>query len=432
MQRTKLITTIGPATDSKEQLEALLLNGAGIARLNFSHGTDAWFLDTLQKIQEVQKTHKRALGTLVDTKGPEIRTQNLDQARIIEAGEEYTIGYVQDTKADIPVDYPHLTRDVAVGQRILIDGGTLTMHVTGHKDTMLLARAEQSGSITSRRHVNVPGVHLDLPILDSNDERLLRLTIEAGADMVALSFVNRPEDLATVRTFLSTITDRYIPLITKIETQNALDAIDAIVEASDGIMIARGDLGIEIPMELLPSAQRLIMQVCQRHRKPCIVATHMMKSMTEHPTPTRAEILDVGHAVYDGTDAIMTSEETSVGAYAQETVQLMTRIARATEESLLKSPAWALTIPGEHTAPEELLQRVQEINPQAIVYHPKSLEDIQKMAAYRLPLPCLFASTDPLLRQYASLCYGQFSTEKDTDALAAELFQEPTPALLHW
>lgn len=409
MHKTKIITTLGPATDSPEQLKNLLASGSSIARLNFSHGEDVWFSDTIAKIKAVNALHERPFSILVDTKGPEIRTRDTEKPISITGDQTYTIGFDAESKADILVDYPHLLRDIPVGQQVLIDGGTLTMHVTGHEKDKLVVHAEQSGSITSRRHFNVPGIHLDLPVLDTRDERLLKLSIEAGADMVALSFINQAKDIELVRKFIANITDRHITLIAKIETQMGLDRIEEIVQASDGIMIARGDLGIEIPMELLPTAQRHILAVCHRHGVPCIVATHMMKSMTENPTPTRAEIMDVGHAVYDGADCIMTSEETSVGAYPMDTVRLMARIAAATETSMYKQPAWH--VPTLHRATPRFLQsalrKVMKQDANILVYAAESMATVRHMAALRLPVPCIALTRDPVVAKYAALCYGQ-------------------------
>lgn len=424
MHKTKIITTLGPATDSISQLTKLHSAGSSIARLNFSHGDDSWFTETIKNVEAVSAKHQRAFSIMVDTKGPEIRTRDTAEPVVIEEGKEYTIACDPASKADIHADYPYLTRDIPVGQLVLIDGGTLTMHVTGHKEDMLVVRAEQSGVITSRRHFNVPGIHLDLPVLDSNDERRLKLTLE-HADMLALSFINKPEDLEKVRAFIATVTDRYIPLIPKIETQMGLDRIEDIVQASDGIMIARGDLGVEIPMELLPTAQRHILAICHKYSKPCIVATHMMKSMTDNPTPTRAEILDVGHAVYDGTDVIMTSEETSVGKFPIETIQLMSRIAAATETSMLKQPVWSA--PTLHpSTPEFLKKAIKELEKHqgnVLVYDAPDRETIRLVAALRLPVCCIAVCADKDVARYTALNYGQYGclSHDKAEALAKEL-----------
>lgn len=410
MQKTKLITTIGPATDSPEQLKKLLSSGATIARLNLSHGKDEWVVALIERIKTLNMTHERPLAILLDTKGPEVRTAETDQVVTIEKDASYTMGLVEDMGADIRVDYPHLVRDISVGQQLIIDGGAIMMHVTGQEGGRLIVRAEQSGTITSKRHMNVPGVHLDLPILDEADMRRLKLGIEAGADMIALSFLNKPEDIDTVRAFVRTVTDRYIPLIPKIETPMALDDIDAITKASDGIMIARGDLGMEIPLEKLPTAQRHILAVCHRHGVPCIIATHMLKSMTDSPTPTRAEVLDVGHAVYDGADATMLSDETTAGQYPIEATSLMARIAGATEESIHQRPVWAAPTlhPSIPQFLKEAIQKLEAKQGNLLVYEATDMSVVRLVASLRLPVHCIALTDDLTTARFTALTYGQY------------------------
>jgi len=432
MHKTKILATLGPVSDHLPQLQALHASGMSIARLNFSHGTDSWFTDTIDALHELNATHARKISILVDTKGPEMRTRDVVEPIHVEEAGAYSMGFDPASGADILVDYPHLIRDIHVGQTILIDGGTIVMHVTGTTENTLLVRSDQSGIITSRRHVNVPGVHLDLPILDSNDERLLRLCIDKGIDMVAMSFVNTAAQVEEVRRFIQTITDKPLTLVSKIETQTSLDNLEDIVRASDGIMIARGDLAMEIPLELLPTAQRQVLAVCHRHSVPCIVATHMMKSMTDSPTPTRAEILDVGHAVYDGTDAIMTSEETSVGKFPAETIGLMARIAAKTEESVFWQPIWsAPTLHPQIPHPvEEMMNRLTQGCAQVLVYRASNPAALRLLASLRLKIPCIAIAPDEATARYAALAYGQYgvhaeaNTEEELDAASLPLRRE--------
>jgi len=412
-------------------LEKLHASGMSIARLNFSHGTDAWFQNTIAQLHALNDNHQRKVSILVDTKGPEMRTCDVETPIEIVEGGAYSVGYAKDSGADILVDYPHLLRDVPVGQAILIDGGTIIMHVTGITEKTLLVRSEQSGQITSRRHVNVPSIHLDLPILDANDKRLLALTLNSGVDMIAMSFVNTAAQVEEVRAFIADFVNHPFALIAKIETQMALDNIESIASACDGIMIARGDLAMEIPLELLPTAQRHILSVCHRLQVPCIIATHMMKSMTDNPTPTRAEILDVGHAVYDGTDAVMTSEETSVGHFPAETIGLMARISAKTEESMQNQPAWET--PSIHhglTKLEHIRANLAASKAEALIYAASSFTAVRLMASLKLPVPCIAVAQKTSVARYAALNYGQYglvgsgSSEKDLQDVARPLLRE--------
>jgi pyruvate kinase len=335
MRKTKIICTLGPATESNEVLRQLMEAGADVFRLNMSHAKHEWVRDLVPRVRQLSRELARPLAILLDTQGPAIRTGEVAQEIELNPGDilEITVaGAKSEMPNSVTVNYDGLIDDVAVGNKVLIDNGVLQLVVT-HKDAeRIRCRVLTPGTLGSRRHINLPGVHVNLPPLTEKDLADIDLGVEMGADYVALSFARQKSDLQALRKVLSKKKST-AKIFAKIEEQSAVKQIDEMIQTADAIMVARGDLGIEIPMEELPIIQRRIVKRCLHFGKPVIVATHMLESMIENPVPTRAEITDVANAIFEQADAIMLSGETSTGRYPVECVKVFDRVARRIERS---------------------------------------------------------------------------------------------------
>jgi len=337
MRRTKIIITLGPSTDFPEMLEKLIENGVSIFRLNMSHAKHDWVRRVCTDIKAISAKLDKAVGLMLDTQGPEIRTGELGEALQLKPGDKFDFtvrGTVSQEEKSVDTNYDDMVNDINVGDVVLVDSGVIRMKVLSKEEKQIHCEVLTQGSLTSRRHINLPGVKVNLPALTAKDIADVDLAVELKMDYIALSFVREAQDVSTLRALLKAKSpDRAIRIIAKIEDQLAVQNFDSIMHASDGIMVARGDLGIECPYEELPIIQRRIVKECLKHKKRVIVATHMLESMIQNPMPTRAEITDVANAVHEQADAIMLSGETSVGRYPLECIQVMDRIAERIERS---------------------------------------------------------------------------------------------------
>ncbi len=336
-RHTKIIATLGPATESKEMLAKLILAGVDILRLNMAHASHQWVQDAMWFIREASSEVGRHVGVMMDVKGPEIRTGKVEKPIEVQTGArfEFHVEGVAPT-GDMPavsVNYPGLPADLELGATVLIDSGLIRMQVIEKSETHIRCEVLTPGSIGSKRHINLPGVFVNLPCLTQKDEDDLQAGVRAGIDFVALSFVRQAEDVRTLRTYLKNLGST-AKIISKIEDQAGVRNMIEIIEESDGIMVARGDLGIEIDYQKLPLVQTEIVAACQAAGKPVIIATHLLETMISSPMPTRAEISDVSNAVREKADAVMLSGETTVGAYPLESVQVMKNIIESIEPSV--------------------------------------------------------------------------------------------------
>jgi len=336
-RHTKIIATLGPATESKEMLAALINAGVDILRLNMAHATHQWVKDAMWFIREVSTEVGRHVAVMMDVKGPEIRTGKVERPISLAIGDrvEFHIEGAEPT-GDLPfvsVNYPGLPGDLEVGNIVLVDSGLIRMKVFEKDEARIRLEVLTPGELTSKRHINLPGVQVNLPALTEKDEADLRAGVEAGIDFVALSFVRQAEDVHTLRRLLDSLGSK-ARIISKIEDQAGVRNMVEIVRASDAIMVARGDLGIEIDYHKLPLVQTALVQACQADGKPVIIATHLLESMITSPMPTRAEISDVSHAVREQADAVMLSGETTVGAYPLESVQVLKNIIQSIEPTV--------------------------------------------------------------------------------------------------
>jgi pyruvate kinase len=331
-RHTKIVATLGPATESPEQLEKLILAGADVIRLNMAHATEEWVLERVARIREVSRRVERQVAVMMDVKGPEIRTGTIAEGIDLAVGDDfafYTKAPVEPIHG-VDVNYAGLAADVNVGAVMLVDSGLMRFEVISKDETTVHCRVLTPGRLGSRRHINLPGVDVNLPALTEKDRRDVRAGVQAGMDFFALSFVRKGEDVRELRDFLKELKSE-ARIIAKIEDQAGVRNLDEIVREADAVMVARGDLGIEIDYHRLPQVQTQIVEACLAQGKPVIVATHLLESMISSPMPTRAEISDIANAVRERADAVMLSGETTTGLYPLECVEVFKQIIASTE-----------------------------------------------------------------------------------------------------
>ncbi|CAF0698047.1 pyruvate kinase [Candidatus Methylacidithermus pantelleriae] len=334
-RRTKIIATLGPASESPDMIRLLIERGVNVFRFNMSHAGHAWVREKCALIREIAFELDRCVGLLMDTQGPAIRTGDLQHDVALRPGDmfTFTVGGVDSSASpSVSVNYEDLPKDITQGDIILVDNGVIRMKVLEKSDTFLRCEVLTPGVMGSRRHINLPGVRIRLPALTDKDLADVALGIECGMDFFALSFVREPEDIQKLREFLASKGAEAM-VISKIEDRLAVENLFSIIDVSDAVMVARGDLGIECPYEELPIIQRRIVKTCIAQLKPVIVATHLLESMVQNPVPTRAEITDIANAVYEQADALLLSSETAAGRYPADCVSVLDRVAVRTERS---------------------------------------------------------------------------------------------------
>ncbi len=342
IRRTKIIFTLGPATESEEMLEKILRAGADVVRLNMAHATHEWTRTTIRRVRAVSQRAGRDIAIMMDIKGPEIRTGDVKVPIELKAGEsfDFTVrpgspGENAEEIRSVDVNYQNLINDISVGDIVLVDNGLLRFEVLEKRERHIRCKVLTPGQLTSRRHINLPGVKVNLPSFTDKDRADALVGLEEGVDFIALSFVREAADIELLREFLQSHGSR-VRIIAKIEDQSAIANLEQIVHACDALMVARGDLGIECPFEELPIIQRRAVKSCQAAGRPVIIATHMLESMIVQPMPTRAEITDAANAVYERADCVMLSGETTVGRYPLECVQVLAQIALRIEADQLE------------------------------------------------------------------------------------------------
>ena len=334
MRKTKIICTLGPATDQGDVLEQLILNGMDVARLNFSHGTHEAHKKRLDHLKELRKKHGIPVAALLDTKGPEIRIGTFKEGKaVLEAGQDFclTTRAIEGTDQEVSITYENLPNEVVPGTNILIDDGLIEMTVTSIDGPDIHCTVKNGGDISDRKGVNVPDIELKIPYLSERDKEDIIFGIRQDFDFVAASFTRTARDIKQLRRLLKANGGENIRIIAKIENSQGINNIDSIIEAADGIMVARGDMGVEVPEEDVPVIQKVIIRKVFQAGKIVITATQMLDSMMKNPRPTRAETTDVANAVYDGTSVLMLSGETASGAYPVEALKTMARIAERAE-----------------------------------------------------------------------------------------------------
>lgn len=333
-RRTKIVATLGPATESDEMLTALLRAGVDVFRLNMSHAHPDWVQAIVPRLRTLAERQGRLVAVLLDTQGPAIRTGDLPEKLELHPGDTFVFtvgGHRSSERLSVDVNYDGLVHDLHAGDTVLVDNGLMRMQVLSTDEHQVVCRVLTAGLLGSRRHINLPGVKVNLPAITEKDRNDLRAGIAVGVDYIALSFVREAADVRMLRSLLADQGASQIGVVAKIEDQSAIRNLDEIIAVSDGVMVARGDLGIECPYETLPLIQRQVVRAAQLAMKPVIIATHLLESMIQSPMPTRAEITDVSNAVYENADAIMLSGETSIGRYPLGCIEVLQRVAQRVE-----------------------------------------------------------------------------------------------------
>ncbi|MCE1173429.1 MAG: pyruvate kinase [Propionibacteriales bacterium] len=429
MRRAKIICTIGPATDSAEKLVELVKAGMNIARLNMSHGDHVLHAQRVEWIRDAARIAGRPVGILADLQGPKIRLGNFeDGAADLEPGQRFVITTedVLGTAERASTTLKTLTDDVSVGDQILINDGAIELVALEVTDTDVVTEVLVGGKVSNHKGINLPGVPVSVPALSEKDERDLRWALRHGVDMVALSFVRSASDIEPVRKVMES-EGRQVPVIAKLEKPQALENLDAVIDTFDAFMVARGDLGVELPLEDVPAAQKRIIDAARIWAKPVIVATQILESMITAHRPTRAEASDVANAILDGADALMLSGETAVGDYPIQAVEVMSRIICRTEaEGLDKVRALAWN---PHTTPgvisKAAVEVAERVNAKYLAAFTISGDTPHRLARLRSEVPIMAFTPLPKTAQELTLCWGvqSFVTPEytDTDSMVASV-----------
>ncbi|MEN2765583.1 pyruvate kinase [Ornithinibacillus xuwenensis] len=416
MRRSKIVCTIGPASESVETLVNLIEAGMNVARLNFSHGDFEEHGARIQNIRQAAEMTGKTVAILLDTKGPEIRTGNFKegQADLVQGNTVYiSMNEVEGTAERFSITYPGLIDDVHVGSRILLDDGLIELEVVeiDQSNKELKTVALNSGLIKNKKGVNVPNVSVNLPGITDKDAKDIEFGIEQDIDFIAASFVRRPSDILEIRELLEKHDANHIQIIPKIENQEGVDNIDSILEISDGLMVARGDLGVEIPAEDVPLVQKELIRKCNTAGKPVITATQMLDSMQRNPRPTRAEASDVANAIFDGTDAIMLSGETAAGNYPVESVQTMNNIAVKAEtaldhQAILKNRSQSVDMTITDAISQSVTHTAMNLSVSAIITPTESGHTARMISKYRPQAPIVAVTYSQRVNRQLSLVWG--------------------------
>jgi pyruvate kinase len=408
-RRAKIVCTLGPAVDGAERLRELVAAGMDVARLNFSHGEHAEHQQRLGWVREAAAALQKPVGVLADLQGPKIRLGRFKDSPVQWANGEtvvITSEEIEGTHDRVSCTYQRLPEEVRVGDRLLIDDGKVAVEVTAVEGPDISCRVTEGGEVSNNKGVSLPNVAVSVPALSEKDAADLRFAMELGVDFVALSFVRSPDDIKLVHAIMDEF-GRRVPVIAKIEKPEAVARLDSIVNAFDGLMVARGDLGVEMPLDQVPLVQKRAVQLCREQAKPVIVATQMLDSMIENARPTRAEASDVANAVLDGADAVMLSGETSVGKYPVITVQTMARIVATTEAGdftvprLMHDPK---TRGGAITNAASNIARA--INARALVAFSQTGDTVRRLARLHCELPLLAFTPEPAVQNQLTVSWG--------------------------
>lgn len=414
MRKTKIVCTLGPATNDVEIMKQLIQNGMDAARINFSHGTYETHAETIAKLKQAREELNAPIPLILDTKGPEIRVKTFKEDKVrLEEDATFTLT-TREVEGDVnivSVTYADLPRDVHRGSRILIDDGLIELKVEDITETDVVCKVVNGGVVKSRKGVNLPGVEVNLPSLMEKDIEDLKFGVENGFDIVAASFIRSAEDVLKIRRVLEENGGGQMHIISKIENQQGVENIDKILEASDGIMVARGDLGVEIPPEEVPLVQKILIAKANRIGKPVITATQMLESMVHSPRPTRAEANDVANAIFDGSDAIMLSGETAAGAYPLEAVATMARIALKAESAVDYAAKLANTTEPARVNITNAISMAAcataaELKTAAITTVTKSGFTARMISRYRPACPLIASTSDETVWRQMNLIWG--------------------------
>lgn len=428
MKKTKIVATIGPASENEEVLRKLIAEGINVCRLNFSHGTHEEHRKKIELIKKLRKELDIPMGIMLDTKGPEIRLGDFEGEILLKPEKEFTLT-TRDIMGDEnigSISYKELYKDIKTGDRILIDDGLVELKVTAIKGEDIVTEVQNSGLISSHKGVNVPGADLNLPILTEKDVSDLKFGVEEDVDFIAASFVRSKEDVIEIRKVLEESKDYTTKIISKIESKKAVELIDEIIDVSDGIMVARGDLGVEIETEAVPIIQKEIIRKCNIAGKFVITATQMLDSMMRNPRPTRAETNDVANAVLDGTSAVMLSGETASGKYPVESVRTMRKILEYTErtidhDEILKNRMKDVETSMTNSIGKSACQVAKDLDAKAIITATTSGNTSKAIAKFRPKTEIIASTPFEKIKNQLSIVWGvnpvKVPSFKDTDNL---------------
>lgn len=430
MRKTKIVCTIGPSSESLENIKKLIMAGMNVSRLNFSHGDFEEHGNRITTIRKASEELGKSVAILLDTKGPEIRTGVLKEDSLELVQDEFITLTTEEIKGDkdrISITYENLPNDVEVGSTILIDDGLIGLTVVDIQGTEIKCRIVNGGTIKSKKGVNVPGVAISLPGITEKDANDIKFGIEQGIDFIAASFVRKASDVLEIRQLLEKHNASHIQIISKIENQQGVDNLDEILEVSDGLMVARGDLGVEIPAEDVPLAQKMMIEKCNIAGKPVITATQMLDSMQRNPRPTRAEASDVANAIFDGTDAIMLSGETAAGKYPIESVLTMSRIAEKAESALEYHEIFMKQANAQQTTVTEAISQAVansalELNAKAIVTSTETGYTARMISKYRPKSPIIAVTTEDQTLRRLALTWGVTPVKGNFASSTDEMF----------
>lgn len=429
MRKTKIICTLGPSTKDEQVLRDLMLNGMSVARINFSHGTHDEHRETIKKVKEIRRQLNLPVALLLDTKGPEIRIGDFENGRIqLKKGQTFvlTTNEVQGNENTVSITYKNLVNDISVGNTILIDDGLIGMEVLSVTETDIVCRVLNDGGISNHKGVNVPNVELSMPYISEKDYNDITFGIENEFDFIAASFTRTANDIVQIRKILRDHGCNNINIIAKIENMQGVENIDEIIRISDGIMVARGDMGVEIPLEEVPVIQKKIIKKAYNAGKQVITATQMLDSMMKNPRPTRAEATDVANAIYDGTSAIMLSGETAAGLYPIESLKTMDKIARRAEQDIDYTKRFRERQGTQNTDITSAISHAtcmtaMDLNAAAIITVTKSGRTARMISKYRPSCPIIGCSPDERVCRQMNLSWGVepllIAEENDTDEL---------------
>jgi len=434
-RKTKIVATLGPSTHSPERVEELIQAGVNVFRMNFSHGTHETHLEQLQYVREVSARLNANVAVMQDLQGPKIRIGDVENGGVeLKPGTSFRISTEScvANQERASVSYPYLLEDIQEGSRVLIDDGNMELQVLRKEADALVCLVIHGGILKPRKGVNFPDASLQIAALSQKDRNDMLFAIEHKLDFVAVSFVQRPSDVMETKDFLSS-KGAYIPVIAKIERQEAINNIEAIIDIADGVMVARGDLGVEIPTEAVPLAQKKIIEFCNLAGKPVITATQMLDSMVNNPRPTRAEASDVANAILDGTDAVMLSNETAAGLYPIQAVQTMHRIAMVIEEQMSEAFTGKLqrknsTFNIAVSVGAAACQMAHALNATAIISATMGGSIVRHIAKHRPPVLVIAATPHEATLKRLNLVWGVFpiriQAAEDTDELMRTILEE--------
>ncbi len=431
MRKTKIVCTIGPSSESLEMLKHLISSGMNVARLNFSHGDFEEHGNRIINIRKACLDLNKTVAILLDTKGPEIRTGTLKEDSVELIQGDHIILTSKEVLGDqhrVSITYEQLPQDVEIGSTILIDDGLIGLKVIGIRETEIECLIINGGTLKSKKGVNVPGVQVSLPGITDKDAKDILFGIEQGVDFIAASFVRKASDVLEIRELLENHHAAHIQIISKIENQEGVDNLDEILEVSDGLMVARGDMGVEIPAEEVPLVQKRMIEKCNLAGKPVITATQMLDSMQRNPRPTRAEASDVANAIFDGTDAIMLSGETAAGKYPIESVQTMSRIAERAESALQFREMFIKQSRAQQTTVTEAISQAVansalDLNAEAIITSTESGYTARMVSKYRPKAPIIAVTPNERVMRRLCLIWGIHPVKSIDAKTTDEMFE---------